>query len=380
MSVPIARLFGIEIRVSWVWAVLIAIVTLLGAEQAGYVEPTLATPLHWILGFTVALAFLATVIAHELAHALVGRRQGVPATRIQLDFAGGLAPMSIQAGRPRGELVIALAGPLVSLSVAALTLGPALAISVAGDTPGLLGGGLVVIGGLNLALAVLSLLPGMPLDGGRIVRALAWAGTGDRDRAGRVTVTVGRVIGWALVGAGVVAALADSITVGMLMLALGWILATGAGTLAGRANLEQLLRGTTVADAVVDDVPRIAPGLTLDTFADRFAGEGRVSCLPVMDGDTVLGVIGARSVRRITRGRLATTRAADVMLEPPAAPHVSPADELWPVVEAMNRLGVEGLAVVEDGRFVGVIMRESIGRLLARRGAQPSGAADADAR
>ena len=381
MSVPIARLFGIEIRVSWVWALLIGIVTLLGAEQAGYLEPALAAPVHWIVGFVVALVFLATVVAHELAHALVGRRHGVPSSRITLDFAGGLAPMSIQAERPRDELLIALAGPVVSLIVAGVALGLALVAGIAGSAPGLLGGGLVVVGGLNLALALLSLLPGMPLDGGRIVRAIAWAGTGDRDRAGRVTVTLGRVIGWALLGAGVVAALADLITVGMLMLGLGWLLATGAGTLAGRSNLERLLKGATVADAMVDDVPRIAPGLTVDTFAGRFSGEGRLSCLPVMDGDTVLGVIGARAVRRLTRGRLATARAADIMLTPPTAPFLAPSDDLWSAVEAMNRLTVEGLAVVdEEELLVGVVMRESIGRLLARRGAQPSGAAGLDAR
>ncbi len=380
MNVPIARLFGIEIRVSWVWALLIAIVTLLGAEQAGYVEPTLATPVHWILGFVVAITFLATVVAHELAHALVGRRHGVPASRITLDFAGGLAPMSIQAERPRDELLIAVAGPLVSLTVAGVALGLALATGTAGSAPGLLGGGLVVVGGLNLALALLSLLPGMPLDGGRIVRAVAWAGTGDRDRAGRVTASLGRVIGWALVGAGVVAAVADLITVGMLMLALGWILATGAGTLAGRANLERLLKGATVADATVDDVPRIPPGLTVDTFADRFSGEGRVSCLPVVDGDAVLGVIGARTVRRLTRGRLATARAMDIMQVPPAAPFLAPTDDLWSAVDAMSRLAVDGLAVVDDGTLVGVVMRESIGRLMARRGAQPGGATGLDAR
>ncbi len=380
MNVPIARLFGIEIRVSWVWALLIAIVTLIGAEQAGFVAPALAAPVQWILGFVVALVFLATVVAHELAHALVGRRRGVPATRIQLDFAGGLAPMAIQATRPRDELLIALAGPAVSLTVAGVTLGLALTLELAGTPAGLLGGGLIVIGGLNLMLAVLSLLPGMPLDGGRIVRAIAWAGTGDRERAGRITATVGRMIGWALVGAGVVAALADTITAGMLLLALGWILATGAGTLASRARLERLLKGATVADAMVDDTPRIAPGLTVDTFAERFSGEARVSCLPVMDGDAVLGVIGARAVRRLSRGRLATARAADLMLTPPTAPFLEPTEELWSAVEVMNRLGVEGLAVVEDGTFVGVVMRESIGRLLARRGAQPAGAAGLDAR
>jgi Zn-dependent protease/CBS domain-containing protein len=368
-GVPIARVLGIEIRVSLVWALLVALVAALAAEQATVAAPGLAAPIHWLVGLAVALVFLVTVIAHELAHALVARRRGVPATRVLLGVMSGLAPLSIEATRPRDELVIAIAGPLVSLLVAIVAIGLAVATALGDRALALLSGGLLVVGGLNLVIAVLSLLPGMPLDGGRIVRAIAWAGTGDPDRASRLTIRIGQLLGWALVGSGIVLALGDLITGGMLLLGLGWVLATGAGTLAGRADVERLLRGTTVADATWSDVPRIAPNLTLDTFADRFTGEGRVSCLPVVDGETVLGVIGARRIRRVGRGRLATTRAADVLQAPPVAPFLAPGDPLWPSVELMHRIGVDGLAVVADGRLAGVVMRESIGELMQRRGA-----------
>lgn len=371
-GVPVARIAGIEVRVSLAWALLVAFVVFLGADQATRTAPDLASVVHWLVGAIVGLVFLATVIAHELAHALVGRRRGVPVSRVHLDLGGGVAPMSIQAARPVDELLIALAGPLVSLVVGGVLVPVAVGVAMAGGSYGVVGGALLVIGGLNLVLALLSLLPGMPLDGGRIVRAIAWAGTGDRDRAARVTVRVGQLLGWGLVGAGVVLALNDMITGAMLTLGMGWFLATGASTLAGRSDVERLLRGATVADATWRDVPRIAPGLTVDTFADRFTGEGRMSCLPVVDGETVLGVIGARQLRRLGRSKATSTRAGDLAQVPPAAPFLAPGDDLWASVELMNRIGVDGLAVVVDGSLEGVVMRESIGEAMVRRGAEPA--------
>ena len=378
-GIPVVRVFGIEVRVSFAWAILVALVTLIGSQQASVTAPTLPAAVHWLIGLVVAVAFLATVIAHELAHALVGRRRGVAATTIQLGLVGGLAPLSIEAPRPRDELAIAVAGPLVSLVVAAVAIGLATAAGFAGGSFAALAGALLVVGGLHLVLGLLSLLPGMPLDGGRIVRALAWARTGDRDRAGTVTKLVGRFLGWGLVATGVVMALGDVVSGGLMTLLLGWFLATGSRTLDRRLDLERILRGATVGDATRRDVPRVGPSLTVDTFADRFEGPDRVSCLPVVDGDTVLGVIGRRRLRRIGRGRLATMRASEVMQVPPAAPFLSPEADLWAAVEMMNSHDLEGLAVVVDGVLEGVVMRESIGDLIqARTGAASPARADED--
>jgi Zn-dependent protease/CBS domain-containing protein len=366
-GIAVARLFGIEIRVSFAWAFLIALVTLVGSQQAAAAVPSLGPVVHWLIGLVIALVFLATVVAHELAHALVGRRRGVATTSIQLGFIGGLAPLSIEASRPRDELVIALVGPLVSLLVAALAVPAAMVVGAGGGTLAAVAGGILVVGGLNLVLAVLSLLPGMPLDGGRVVRALAWAGTQDRDRASMIAARVGRLLGFTLVGVGVALALADMISGGLLVLCLGWLLATGSGTLNKRIALQRLLRGATVADALRRDVPRVGPGLTVDTFADRFDGEDGISALPVMEDDTVLGVIGIKRLQRLGRRRFAATRAAEVMVAPPAARFLEPREDLWTAVELMNRLGYDGLAVVEDGVFAGMVVRESIGELIMTR-------------
>ena len=203
-------------------------------------DPTLIPLVQLAIGIAVALLFLASVVAHELAHALVGRRRGVPTTSIVLGFIGGLAPLSIQAATARDELVIAVAGPLVSFVLGAVLVRAGVLVGSIVPASAPIAGGVVVVGVLNLILGVLSVLPAMPLDGGRVVRAFAWSRHGDRDRAYRTTARVGRMIGWTILGAGVALVLADLVTEGLIGIALGWLLNTGARTVERRLALEQL--------------------------------------------------------------------------------------------------------------------------------------------
>ena len=228
-------------------------------------------------------------------------------------------------------------------------------------------GGLVLVGGLNLVLGLLSLLPGLPLDGGRVVRALAWARSGDPDRAGRFTARVGRMIGWATVGVGIAMALAAQVTGGLVVLALGWLVAMGGRTLDRRLDLEILLRGATVDDAMRTDGQRVPPNLTVDTFADSFQGPDAVSALPVVDDDVVLGVIGIKRLQRLGRRKFGSVRAADVMAAPPQAPFLALGDALWGAVDTLNQSGLDGMAVVAEGRFMGMVTRESIAEVIRQR-------------
>jgi Zn-dependent protease/CBS domain-containing protein len=359
-GIPVARILGIELRISVAWVVLIALIAFIGAQQASLTDPTLNPAVQLVIGIAVALLFLATVIAHELAHALVGRRRGVPANTIVLGFIGGLAPLSIQAPTARDELAIAVAGPLVSFVLGALlsVAGVLLGTLVPSSTP--IAGGIVVVGVLNLILGVLSVVPAMPLDGGRVVRAFAWSRHGDRDRAYRTTSRVGRMVGWTILGAGVALILADQVTEGLIGIALGWLLNTGARTGDRRLALEQLLRGSRVQDAMRVDVPFVGPNLTIDTFANRFEGADAVAAMPVVDDDKVVGVLGRRRLVRLGRRRFGGTRVEDVMAAPPQAPVLAPSDALWDAVEAMNEAGLDGLAVADEGALAGLVTRESL--------------------
>lgn len=368
-GLPIARLFGIEIRVSFTWAILVAIVTLLGAQQAALTAPGLGATVQWLIGVAIAVGFLVSVVAHELAHALVGRRYGVESTTIVLGFVGGLAPLSIQAPKPRDELAIALAGPLLSLALGGILLGLGVLGAVVAPGLGALAGSLVVLGALNVILAGISLLPGMPLDGGRVVRALAWARTRDRDRAGAVTARVGRLLGFTVIGVGIAMALADLATEGLLVIALGWLLTTGARTLDRRLALEGLLRGVTVREAMRTDPPSVGPNLTVDTFADRYEGPDGIPAMPVVEDEHVLGIIGRRRLQRLGRRRFGSTRASEVMAVPPLTPVLAPDDPLWDALDTMNSGGIDGLAVAVEGRLAGMLTRDSVSEAVRTRAA-----------
>lgn len=372
-GVPVARVLGVEIRISIAWVALLAIVMLLGAESAGRVAPGLGMVARWAIGAAVAFAFLVSVLAHELAHAVAARRRGLEPGPVVLGFFGGLAPLDIQAARPRDEVVVALSGPAVSLGVAAASLAAAAPLGGTGLAAAV-GSGLLILGGLNGALAVLSLLPGIPLDGGRVVRALAWARTGDQERASAVTAVVGRATGWALATAGILVALLARPAEGLMILSLGWFLSSGAKALQRRLGVAALLRGVPVHAVMERDLPRLAGSLTLDTFADRFAGPEALTSLPVVEDEAPLGVIGASRLRRIARRAWPTTRAADVMSSPPSAPFLGPDDALLAAVETLQRTGLDGLAVVEDGRLAGMLTRRAAAEAIRERVRAKAGA------
>ena len=142
------------------------------------------------------------------------------------------------------------------------------------------------------------------------------------------------------------------------MVALGWLLTTGARTLDRRLALEKLLRGVTVGDAMTPDPAWVGPNLTVDTFADRYDGPEGVPALPVVEDDRVLGVVSRRRLQRLGRKRFGATRAQDVMAQPPQAPLLDPDDPLWEALDVMNSGGLDALAVIVEGRLAGMLTRD----------------------
>jgi CBS domain-containing protein len=264
-------------------------------------------------------------------------------------------------------LAIAVAGPLFSLGVAAVLMLAALLVDVSLTLVAAVAGGVLVVGGLNFVMGVVSLLPGLPFDGGRIVRALAWARTGDIDRAGRVTATVGRLLGWIVAGGGIMLALVNRPSEGLLLIALGWLLAGGSRTLEKRLALEASLRGATVADALVTDVMRVPSGLTVDTFAARIAaGEGGGVAV-VMQGDVVLGLIGSAKLARTGAKRLATMRAGELVADQAAVEPLAADAPLWSAIDVLNTRRLDGVPVLADGKLLGVVTRSSASEVIRAR-------------
>ena len=243
---------------------------------------------------------------------------------------------------------------------------------------GALSSGVLVVGVLNLVLGGLSLLPALPLDGGRLIRGLSWARSGDPRRGSRASAVVGRVTGWLLIAAGAGLALAVGPAEGLMVLSLGWLVTTGASAVERRLALEALLTGVTIRDATERDVPRVPPHLTLDTFADRFAngrdGPGATTIL-VVDGERVMGVIAADNVGRLSRRRWATMRADDVMVDLSRAPLLDAGEPLWDGLESLRRAGLDGLPVTDGAALEGVLTRRSATNLIRERMRRQAGSA-----
>jgi len=382
-SIRLGRIAGIEVRLHLSWILIFLLVTvelaIVGVPDG---ETQLPPALRIGLAVLVAAIFFASVLAHELGHALVGRRFGVAADGILLYVFGAPARVEQEAPGPRAELVIGVAGPAVNLLLGAACLSPWLLLAsapTAGGTGDLIAAASMVafwVGVGNLSLALVNLLPAFPLDGGRLVRAVAWSVTGDFVRATRIASVIGRLMGWCLVGAGIVVVAAIDVLAGLWIALIGWFLVQAAEGGYRRVAVERLVQGLRVADVMLRDYPIVTQNLTLDTLEQQTDLAGSLYYPVVLDGN-LTGAVDLAAIRRVPRGRRGTTRVADVMKHLEALVTVHELDPLWDAVLRFDASRVEGLPVVDPvdpRRLVGLVTRDSVFRALRmRRKAQAAG-------
>jgi Zn-dependent protease/predicted transcriptional regulator len=366
-ALPVARLLGFEVRVHVSWAIVLAVITVTVVGQAASVVPDATAPQRWLIGFAVAGGFLLSTLAHELGHALVARRAGVPGGPVIVYFFGGAATPMREAARPRDEVVIALAGPAVSLALAAGLLGLAVLARWLGSGAIVIVGEVVlVVGVLDLVLGAVNLLPAFPLDGGRVVRGLAWARTGDSAEGLRVAARIGRWLGIMAAAAGIALILGMSTVDGLMAAMFGWFLVLSARSVERAAVLEALLEGINVEDVMDRGVGGVPAGLTLDTFADQLLAADR-GPVPVVRGSDVVGILGPRQVKRVRRARWTETRAGDLMASVDALPTIAPETTVRTALEHLQRSGLDGLPVTDAEGYAGVVTRRGIAEAMRDR-------------
>jgi Zn-dependent protease/CBS domain-containing protein len=369
-GIPVARVFGIEVRVQIAWAIVLALIGYLAVSGLQDVQPDLDPRLGWVLGGVVAIGFFLSSLAHDLAHAVVARRRGLVVQTIAVSFFGGSTPLDPSAATARDDFAIAVAGPVASVVIgivlAILALGVAAGEGTAFQTAALTIGVLVV---LNLILGLVNLVPAYPLDGGRIVRALAWRRRGTIRAGWQAAALSGRLTGFAAIGVGIALMLGGIFTNGAMIALSGWFLILSGRSITERLRVDDLIGGLSVTDAMEKAPVSIAPGLTVDTFAGQLLDdESDMTAVPVVSDDEVVGVLGIREVRRLQRNRWPTTRVEEVMARPPRLSLLSAQDTLTSALERLQRAGLDGLPVVDGGSLVGMLTRRSIGKLLYERG------------
>ena len=366
-GVPVARVLGFEIRLHLSWLFIVAIVTVTVAGRLTQFQPDIAPGISWAIGLAGSLGFMLTVVAHELAHAIVARRDGAEVSVIVVHFIGSPAPIDVIASSPRAEAITALAGPIVSavlgvglvgLAVGAMTFGPA--AGPASDV-------FVIVGALDPLLAGVSLVPAFPLDGARLVRAAAWARTGNQRAGTRVAGVVGRYAGRAAMIVGLAIILTGATLDGVMVGLVGWFLMASARSVDRWLVLDGLLQGMKVGEAMEKELATISPQLTLDTFAAGVLDGTVTPALPVVHDDVLVGIVGIAQLRAVAQRKWASTRTEDVMVGTALMPTASPDDRLTDALESLRRSHLDGLPVLDGGALRGVLTRRSIAALLHAR-------------
>jgi Zn-dependent protease/CBS domain-containing protein len=356
-SIRVARVFGIDIEINLSWLLILALVAWTLSDRVFPDQYAWSRFAYWTVGTAAALLLFVTVLVHELAHALVARRRGLEVPRITLFIFGGVSHMSRQPQTAGEEFAIAAAGPATSLVIAALTL-------IAGwatiDVNEKLSGILIYLGTVNVALAVFNILPGFPLDGGRVLRAIAWRRTGSFRRATTIASRVGELFGYGLLLIGVLILLAGYIIDGVWMLFIGWFLLNAAQAEAQNMQLETILGKLRARDVMHVEFDTVTPGLSLqDVVDDHMLARGDRAVV-VSHGDSVLGILTVTDIRRVPRHEWASTPVQGAMTARDKVATVTADAKATDVLRLVSERRIHQVPVIDEGRMVGIVTRREL--------------------
>lgn len=371
-NLRLGRVAGIPVGLHWTVVVIVCLIGgLLGAQILPAMVPGEATAAYWIVAVPGALLFIAALLAHELAHAFVAQRHGVKVNSITLWALGGVAELAGDPPSARADLQIAVAGPATSLGAALVFGGAAAAVGAVGG-PAIAIAALWWLTLMNAMLAVFNLLPGAPLDGGRIVRALLWMRHGDRARAARTAAGAGRVVGAVLIGLGFAELIAWTDLGGLWLMLIGLFLMNAASAEMTARAAADALGNLRVADLMVPR-PAIGAGwMSVSDFIDRVALHSPQHVFPVVGFDgSLAGVVDLASIGRVPASARATTPLADIALRVPDAYLARPDDPAAPLLSRPPLARELAAVVMDEGRIVGLVLLESLRRTIEREQLRP---------
>jgi Zn-dependent protease/predicted transcriptional regulator len=355
-NLSLGKIIGIPIGLDYSWFLIFGLLTWMLATSYYPAEFHGWTPvLYWVTGAATALLLFASVLLHELGHSVVALRYKIPVRSINLYIFGGVAEIGAEPPSAVAELAIAIAGPIVSLALAAFfTLAKPFA---AASAP--LFGIAKYLAYMNMALFVFNLIPGYPLDGGRVFRAAVWGFTHNLRRATLIAASVGRFFGFVFIFIGVWQVFAGNLG-GLWMAFIGWFLDNAASAQVQQLAFQGALAGHTVAQAMSGRCAAVAADLTLQQLVDEHILAGGQRCFLVNRGKATVGLMTLHRIKDVPRAQWPTTRTAQVMLPMENLKRIGPDTDVWSALQEMDRDGVNQLPVMTDGRVVGMLSREDV--------------------
>ena len=364
-SFRIGSIAGIEIYANFSW--LIALVLLTVSIASGWfprLYPGYPYTTYLLLGLISALLLFASVLVHELAHSLVARARGMSVKSIVLFIFGGVSNIEQEPQSPGSEFQMAFVGPLTSLIIGAVSYGVLLLL---GNRPSPIAAILLYLTWANILLGIFNLIPGFPLDGGRVLRSIIWKVTGNGDKATSITTIVGQIIAYLFILLGIWLFFGGDTLDGIWIGFIGWFLLNAAQSARVQATIDTVFRCVTVEQVMNRNPITVPANISLQKLVDEyFLPQGLRSAL-VMQGDQLAGLITLSDIRHVPREEWTQKPVGHVMVPLERLHMVTPQQSLKEVLPLMISEDINQLPVVQDGRLLGVVSRDAVIRSLEIR-------------
>ncbi|HEX2153787.1 MAG TPA: site-2 protease family protein [Acidimicrobiia bacterium] len=358
----IGRVGGIEIKIDPSWSFIAFLIAYSFFVQLSFEFPEQTTTTLIVPALLMAVVFFGSVLIHELAHSFVARSRGVEVKGITLFLFGGATHADLETENPTDELVISIVGPLTSLALGAVLWGIAEVTS-----PGMVGYAAGYLGWINLALAVFNLVPGFPLDGGRVLRSLIWRASGDLVKATRIAARAGQLVGYALIGFGIFLVLfAGNLVGGLWLVAIGWFLSQSAQSSFMQMQVRRMLSDVPAAQMMTRDLMELSGDLTLRQAVDDYFMRHDFNAFPVSEDGRVVGIITLSTVRQVPRDEWATRRVREFVTPLSDACTVDRSEPMDEVLDKLSSNEHHRVVVKEDGEVAGIITPRDLARWLER--------------
>jgi Zn-dependent protease/CBS domain-containing protein len=370
-NISLGRIGGVEVRINWSWLVIFAlIVWTLAVGIFPSQNPSLSDGVHLAMAIVAALLFFASVLLHELGHAWEARREGMEIDGITLWLFGGVSEFKTRFPSSGAEFRIAIAGPLVSL-----VLGVVFVLIALADLPSAVDGVAAWLGYINLTLLVFNLIPALPLDGGRVLRAALWRIRGDLGWATRIATEIGRGFGYLFIALGIAMFIFEGSFSGAWLAFIGWFLLQAATAEARYIATEAALAGLRVRDLMVRNPVTVDADLTVGQFMEQVGGSPHFTTYPVVDGERPIGLLAFRSVAAVQRSEWDSRRVRDAMIPLDRVPMLTEDETAVDALAALSSSSSNRGLIVENEHLAGLLSITDLTRALEVRPRPPRPAA-----
>jgi Zn-dependent protease/CBS domain-containing protein len=368
-NVKLGTISGIEIGLHYSWFIIAALIAFSLAEHFRQVNPGLGPGQIWIAALVTAALFFATLLLHELAHSLVAQARGLKVRAITLFALGGVSQIQDDATDAKTELLVAIAGPIASLIIGFGCLGIALGLGWQRSTEPqtAVAGVLVWLGYINFALAVFNMIPGFPLDGGRVLRAIVWAITKNSDRSTRIAARVGQFVAFLFILDGIWQFFSGAGFGGLWIAFIGWFLMDAAKASYADVEIATALRGIRVSEVMSRDCSIVSPRMSLHEFVNTYLLRAGERCFAVEEQGRFVGLITPRDVGSIPRDRWDKTTVREAMRPLQELHIITPETPVLDALKLVTSKDVNQLPVVANGTLQGVVSRSQLLHLLQVR-------------